>query len=144
MAGKEKGSASKPKKGMAVAAGSSPKAAGKKADKGKAPQPKAPGKEKVSEKAPGKASKKKQSLDKETKKSKGPEKKASTTGAYKIPAPKEVSIINRKLDASVKPVGKAASKYGDAKTVYSPEKEVVTTTHGKTPSLVSPTRRRSI
>jgi hypothetical protein len=71
-------------------------------------------------------------------------KTTQAAGNYKIPSPKDVKDINKKLDQTVRPMTKVNSKYGDAKAAYSPGKEVVTTTHGKNPSLVTPNRRKSI
>jgi hypothetical protein len=114
---------------------------------------KAPSKSKVDKKAPVKKAaepvkpvkKAKVPAAKTTKSAapvKAPAKKASPStsqgGGIKIPKPKDVKETNRLLQDVAKPIVQATSKYGNATNVYGSDKEVVTTTHKSTPSLVTP------
>jgi hypothetical protein len=66
-----------------------------------------------------------------------------TAAAIKIPKAKDVKEANKKLQASINSklsitqTQSGAGKYGTAKTAYSSDKEVVTTTHKKSQPLAS-------
>jgi hypothetical protein len=59
---------------------------------------------------------------------KSAEKKAAGSVGVKVPNPKEVRELNQKLKNALKPVPPSGSRFGTAKTAYSPNKEVVTST----------------
>jgi hypothetical protein len=64
------------------------------------------------------------------------------SGNSKIPCPKDVKEINKKLEVAMKPVVvNPKSKFGTAKTAYSPDQEVVTNTNRSSPSLTTARRK---
>jgi hypothetical protein len=87
--------------------------------------------------------------EKEVKKA-SPVKKGATQAAKvqnKLPSPKEIKNANRKLvEATKTPIVQVSSnsknRYGNAKTAYSPDNEVVTTTHRSIPRLVGASSKK--
>jgi hypothetical protein len=75
---------------------------------------------------------------------------SASSQKIKLPKPKDVKEANKKLYDVIggsKPITSKASltgkKYGSAKTVYSPDKEVVTTTHKENQPLATPKKKKA-
>jgi hypothetical protein len=140
----------KPKKGVAAKVKEKPKTVvtpvkkpDEKLKKAKGKEGKGKKKEVISPKATTKAKTVIKGSDKPVKKS-----AHTTSQKLKIPKPNDVKEANKKLyDAiSIKQttgqVGSTGKKYGSAKSVYSPSKEVVTTTHKDPQPIATPKRKK--